>query len=86
MTIAHLIESYELLGGGRQDAGWDGSRMCSNRLAILPGLTHNNFLTSSMVTAMVEPFLDGAPMLNTVKPGSIGTSPDTVNLGKNFKA
>jgi len=83
MTIAHMIEFYEPLDRGKQDAGWDGSIMCTNRLAILPRLTHYNIFTSPMVTAVVEPFLDGADgarALKIAKPGSIGASPDTVNI------
>ena len=41
---AHIVEFYELMGGGKKDAGWDGSGMSTNRLAILPGVTHYNIL------------------------------------------
>jgi len=47
--------------GGKQDAGWDGSGMSVARLAILPGVTHDNILSSPALASTVTPFLD-APM------------------------
>ncbi|MQA91231.1 MAG: alpha/beta fold hydrolase [Gemmatimonas sp.] len=40
VRTSHTAKFFELLGGGLQDAQWDGSGMNANRLAILPGLTH----------------------------------------------
>jgi len=37
---AHAVEMFGLLGGGKRDAGWDGSGRPKSRLAILPGVTH----------------------------------------------
>ncbi len=53
----HMAQFYELLGGGRKDAGWDGSEMPTARLAILPGLTHYNLISSPLLAACVETFL-----------------------------
>lgn len=36
----HVIKFYQMLGGGLRDAGWQREHMSSNRLAILPNLTH----------------------------------------------
>lgn len=58
---AHAVEFFELLGGGKKDAGWDGSGKSIARLATLPGLTHYNIFSSPTVAATVMPFLD-APM------------------------
>lgn len=58
---AHVIEFFGLLGGGKQDAGWDGSGMPNARLAILPATTHYNIFFSPMLAPIVLPFLD-APM------------------------
>jgi pimeloyl-ACP methyl ester carboxylesterase len=55
---AHAVEFFELLGGGRQDGGWDGSGMSSARLAILPGVTHYNVFLSPAFPAAVTSFLD----------------------------
>jgi pimeloyl-ACP methyl ester carboxylesterase len=55
---AHSVEMFELLGGGKQDAGWDGAGMPNSRLAILPGTTHYNSFTSPMLAPIVTAFLD----------------------------
>lgn len=61
VRTAHAVEFFELLGGGKADAGWDGSGMSNARLAILPGTTHYNIFFSPTLAATVTPFLD-APM------------------------
>lgn len=57
----HTMEFFELLGGGKKDAGWDGSGMSNARLAVLPGTTHYNIISSPMLPSVVTSFLD-APM------------------------
>lgn len=58
---AGILEFFALLGGGLKDGGWDGSGQVASRLAILPGLTHYNILSSPAsslaVTQAVLPFL-----------------------------
>ncbi|MDR0360742.1 MAG: alpha/beta fold hydrolase [bacterium] len=58
---AHIVEFFELLGGGRHDAGLDGSRRSVAQLAVLPGLTHYTIASAPAVAAAVSPFLN-APM------------------------
>ncbi len=58
---AHVVEFFGLLGGGKKDAGWDGSGRPVAQLAILPGLTHYNIFSSPALALTVTPFLD-APM------------------------
>jgi hypothetical protein len=58
MSITHMAEFFELLGGGKKDAGWDGSGKPIGRLAILPNATHYDIFSSTQVTAAVMPFLD----------------------------
>jgi pimeloyl-ACP methyl ester carboxylesterase len=58
---AHAAQFFELLGGGKRDAGWDGSGMTHSRLAILPGITHYTSFASPALATSVIPFLD-APM------------------------
>jgi len=55
---AHMVEMFGLLGGGRRDAGWDGSARPVNRLAILPGTTHYDILASPQLPGLVAGFLD----------------------------
>ena len=61
IRTAHAVAFFELLGGGKVDAGWDGSAMSNARLAILPAMTHYNIYSSPQLSAVVVPFLD-APM------------------------
>ena len=55
----HIVEFYQLLGGGLRDAGWMREHMSQNRLAILPDLTHYDIFLSPALPATVRPFLDG---------------------------
>lgn len=55
----HIVEFYQLLGGGLRDAGWTREHMSQNRLAILPDLTHYEAFASPHPVATVLPFLDG---------------------------
>lgn len=61
VRIAHAVEMFELLGGGQDAAGWDGSGMSASRLAILPATTHYDIVFSPALAAATENFLD-APM------------------------
>jgi pimeloyl-ACP methyl ester carboxylesterase len=61
VRTAHVVEFFELLGGGKADAGWDGSGMSNARLAILPATTHYDIFFSPTLASTVVPFLD-APM------------------------
>jgi pimeloyl-ACP methyl ester carboxylesterase len=58
---AHIVEFFGLLGGGLKDAGWDGSGRPAAQLAILPGVTHYNILTSPAFATVVTAFLDAPP-------------------------
>jgi len=58
IRTAHAVEFFGLLGGGKRDAGWDGSGMPDARLAILPGTTHYDIFYSPALASAVTPFLD----------------------------
>ena len=60
VRTAHAVEFFELLGGGRADAGWDGSAMPKARLAILPATTHYDIFFSPALASTVAPFLDAS--------------------------
>ena len=63
---SHAVEFFEFLGGGKHDAGWDGSGMPSSRLAILPGITHYSIFSSPVLANTVTiQFLDAAMPKNT---------------------
>lgn len=54
----HVVEFYKQLGGGQRDAGLDGSLRSAARLAIVPGATHYDLLSTTEVLTLVAPFLD----------------------------
>jgi pimeloyl-ACP methyl ester carboxylesterase len=55
----HMVDFYQLLGGGLRDAGWQREHMSQNRLAILPDLTHYEIFSSPRMAETVLPFLNG---------------------------
>lgn len=55
----HIVEFYQLLGGGLKDAGWQREHMSKNRLAILPDLTHYEIFLAPALIESALPFLDG---------------------------
>lgn len=57
----HVVEFFELLGGGKKDAGWDRSGMPKSSLAILPGTTHYDIFASPLLAFVATAFLD-APL------------------------
>jgi pimeloyl-ACP methyl ester carboxylesterase len=60
LPASHAVAFFELLGGGKRDAGFDGSGMTHHRLAILPGVTHYDINVSPALPQAVIPFLEGA--------------------------
>ena len=58
VRTSHAVAFFELLGSGKQDAGWDGSGMSEARLAVLPARTHYDIYFSPALAAAVAPFLD----------------------------
>jgi pimeloyl-ACP methyl ester carboxylesterase len=55
----HIVQFYQLLGGGLKDAGWMREHQSKNRLAILPDLTHYEMAVAPQLATTVRPFLDG---------------------------
>jgi pimeloyl-ACP methyl ester carboxylesterase len=57
---SHAVEVFELLGGGLRDGGWmgEGRPDGGHALAIIPGTTHYNIFTSSVLTEAILAFLD----------------------------
>jgi pimeloyl-ACP methyl ester carboxylesterase len=56
----HYAEVFRLLGGGLRDGGWmgEGRPEGGHALAILPGLTHYNIVSSPLFAAVTLAFLD----------------------------
>lgn len=61
----HIVQFYQLLGGGLQDAGWKRETMPKNRLAIIPDATHYDIFFSPQLVPTVLPFLDGRSSAKT---------------------
>jgi pimeloyl-ACP methyl ester carboxylesterase len=55
---AHAVEVFGLLGGGKQDPGWDGSGRPKSQLAILPGQSHYTTGSAPALSPVVIQFLD----------------------------
>ena len=55
----HIVQFYQLLGGGLKDAGWQREHMSRNRLAILPDVTHYEAFLSPDLVRTILPFIDG---------------------------
>ncbi|MCT7375211.1 alpha/beta fold hydrolase [Chelativorans salis] len=55
----HIVEFYQLLGGGLRDAGWMRENMSQNRLAIIPNRTHYDIFFAPELVSTVLPFLNG---------------------------
>ncbi len=54
----YAIRTFELLGGGLKDGGWDGSGQTASKLAILPGVTHYNMAMAPALVPTAIAFLD----------------------------
>lgn len=57
IQLDHMVEFYKLLGGGQRAAEMDGSGRSVNQLAIIPGRTHYDSVTSPAVTIFAKEFL-----------------------------
>ena len=58
VRISHVTAMFELLGGGTQDAMWDGSGMNANRMAIIPGATHYSVFADPRMVEAALGFLE----------------------------
>ncbi|HEV7556606.1 MAG TPA: alpha/beta fold hydrolase [Kofleriaceae bacterium] len=58
ITLDHEMECYRALGGGKRDAGLDGSGRGANQLAFVPGFTHYNILTAPALASIAATFLE----------------------------
>jgi pimeloyl-ACP methyl ester carboxylesterase len=53
----HMVEFWKALGGGRRDAGIDGSLRPANQFAIVPNTIHYSLAVEPMLPKIVERFL-----------------------------
>jgi pimeloyl-ACP methyl ester carboxylesterase len=52
-----IAEFFALLGGGVKEPGWLNTQLSKSRLAVVPGYSHYNFLTSPEVPQVIGKFL-----------------------------
>jgi len=60
----HIAEFFALLGGGLKEPGWRNTQLSKSRLAVVPGYSHYNFLTSAEVPRIIGKFL-ADPLTNS---------------------
>jgi pimeloyl-ACP methyl ester carboxylesterase len=53
----HVTQFFALLGGGVKEPGWQNTQLSKSRLAVVPGYSHYNFITSPEVPQIVGKFL-----------------------------
>jgi pimeloyl-ACP methyl ester carboxylesterase len=53
----HIAEFFALLGGGVKEPGWQNTQLSNSRLAIVPGYSHYNFITSPEAPQIIDKFL-----------------------------
>src|SRR5215469_6153703 len=53
----HIAEFFALLGGGVKEPGWVNTQLSRSRLAVVPGYSHYNFISSPDVPQIVDKFL-----------------------------
>ena len=53
----HVADFFALLGGGVREPGWFNTQLSTSRLAVVPGYSHYNFITSPEVPQIIGKFL-----------------------------
>jgi pimeloyl-ACP methyl ester carboxylesterase len=53
----HIAEFFALLGGGVKEPGWQNTQLSKARLAIVPGYSHYNFITSNELGPIIDKYL-----------------------------
>ena len=53
----HIAEFFALLSGGVKEPAWLNTRLSKSRLAVVPGYSHYNFITSPEAPQIVGKFL-----------------------------
>jgi len=67
-----IAEFFALLGGGVKEPGWKNTKLSTSRLAVVPGYSHYNFITSPEVPQIIGKFL--ADPLSAVAAGAAAAS------------
>ena len=76
----HVAEFFALLDGGVKEPGWLNTQLSKSRLAVVPGYSHYNFITSAEVPQLVGKFL--ADPLTRPPTGATSASQAAPDLSK----
>jgi pimeloyl-ACP methyl ester carboxylesterase len=76
----HIAEFFALLGGGVKEPGWLNAQLSKSRLAVVPGYSHYNFISSPEVPQIVGKFL--ADPLTNAPTGAAAASQVASDLSK----
>jgi hypothetical protein len=53
----YAIAEFALLGGGVSEPGWEHTKFTRARLAVVPGYSHYDFMSSTELPPMIAKFL-----------------------------
>jgi pimeloyl-ACP methyl ester carboxylesterase len=53
----HVADFFALLGGGTSEPGWVNTKLTRARLAIIPGYSHYNFMSSTELAPLIDKYL-----------------------------
>jgi pimeloyl-ACP methyl ester carboxylesterase len=53
----HIAEFFALLGGGVKEPGWQNTQLSKARLAVVPGYSHYNFVSSIELAPIIDKYL-----------------------------
>jgi pimeloyl-ACP methyl ester carboxylesterase len=73
VSAAHIAEFFALLGGGISEPGWQETKFTNARLAIIPGYSHYDFMTSKEIAPLMEKFL-AAPAIARIGAPSLASA------------
>jgi pimeloyl-ACP methyl ester carboxylesterase len=68
----HVADFFALLGGGVTEPGWLNTKLSKSRLAVVPGYSHYNFITSPEAPQTIAKFL--ADPLTNPPQGAVAAS------------
>jgi pimeloyl-ACP methyl ester carboxylesterase len=55
----NIAEFFALVGGGVKEPGWQNTQLSRSRLAVVPGYSHYDFISSPEVPEIIDTFLSG---------------------------
>jgi pimeloyl-ACP methyl ester carboxylesterase len=72
----HVAEFFALLGGGVNEPGWLNTQLSKSRLAVVPGYSHYNLITSPEAPQIIHKFLDDRPPAGAAVASQVAPAPE----------